>query len=155
MIYRKLQPNESSKYRAIRLESLKAFPNAFGTKYDEAIQIEKFRFEYDIERQEQERFVIGAFDKEHLIGICAFVMSENRIGDIYQMYVKKEYQKKGIGFQLVQKTIFEAQQLFLNITIQLEVTKGNHNAYNLYQKVGFIEVENDENEEENIKMIYK
>jgi ribosomal protein S18 acetylase RimI-like enzyme len=155
MNYRKLQPRESSKYRAIRLESLKAFPNAFGTKYDEAIQIEKFRFEYDIEHQVQERFVIGAFDQENLIGICAFAIGENSVGDIYQMYVKNEYQKKGIGFQLVQKTIFEAQKLFPNIIIQLEVTKGNHNAYNLYQKAGFIEVKNDENEVENIKMIYK
>jgi len=155
MNYRKLQPRESSKYRAIRLESLKAFPNAFGTKYDEAIQIEKFRFEYDIEHQEQERFVIGAFDQENLIGICAFVMSENSVGDIYQMYVKKEYQNSGIGFQLIQKTIYEAQQLSPNLTIRLEVTKGNHNACNLYQKAGFIEVKNSENGEDDIKMIYK
>ncbi len=154
MNYRKLQPNESSIYRAIRLESLKAFPESFCTKYDEAIQIEKFRFEYDIEHQEQERFVIGAFDQENLIGICAFAKGENSVGDIYQMYVKKEYQNSGIGFQLLHKTIFEAQQLHPKLTIQLEVTKGNHNAYNLYKKVGFIEVANNEDKEE-IKMILK
>lgn len=138
--YRKLLPEESTVYRTIRLESLKKFPESFCADYEDALKTEKFRIEYDIENQLAERFVVGAFHQDLLIGICTFVKDENSRGNIYQMYVKKEYQGKNIGLALIQKIIEEADKEFKDLEIYLEVKNTNVKAYRLYQKIGFTEV---------------
>lgn len=141
--YRKLLPEESKNYRTIRLESLEKFPESFGANYQEALNIEKFRMESDIEDQTPERFVFGAFADQKLIGICTFVKDENNTGNIYQMYVKKEFQGKNIGQGLIEAVIHEACKKFNGIAIILEVTPGNNKAYNLYRKIGFQETSGD------------
>jgi ribosomal protein S18 acetylase RimI-like enzyme len=141
--YRNLLPQESNIYRTIRLESLEKFPASFGAQYQEALQIEKFRLESDIEQQAQGRFVIGAFDNQFLVGICVFVKEENNTGSIYQMYVRENYQGKHIGAGLIQATISEARQRFNKIDIFLEVIPHNVKAYGLYKKIGFEAVNND------------
>lgn len=140
IIYRVLLPHESKNYRIIRLESLEKFPESFGAVYQEAVQIEKFRMESDIENQTQGRFMVGAFSDDDLIGICAFVKEENPTGSIYQMYVKEHFQGKNIGWGLIQAVIGEASERFPGITIFLEVTDKNEKAYNLYRKIGFTDV---------------
>ncbi|REC77524.1 GNAT family N-acetyltransferase [Chryseobacterium elymi] len=137
--YRKLLPEESKIYRAIRLESLKKFPESFCADYEEALKTEKFRIEYNIENQLEESFVVGAFSEGQLIGICTFVKDENGRGNIYQMYVKEEYQGKNIGLNLIRKIIKEADDQFKDIEIYLEVKNNNTKAFNLYKKVGFVE----------------
>ncbi|MBB6329714.1 ribosomal protein S18 acetylase RimI-like enzyme [Chryseobacterium sediminis] len=145
--YRKLLPEESKIYRAIRLESLEKFPESFGATYQEAVNIEKFRIENDIEEQTPERFVYGAFSQQELVGICTFVKNENNTGSIYQMYVKKEFQGKNIGQGLIEAVIAEASQKFNGIEIILEVAPGNDKAYNLYRKIGFQEIPSTSSEE--------
>lgn len=153
--YRNLSPHESSTYRAIRLESLEKFPAFFGAQYQEALQIEKFRLESDIENQTPDRFVIGAFDDQHLVGICVFVKEENATGSIYQMYVRENYQGKNIGAGLIQATINKARHRFSPVDIFLEVTPHNIKAYELYKKIGFEKVNNEtEDVNANIMMRY-
>jgi diamine N-acetyltransferase len=138
--YRILAPHESMNYRIIRLESLEKFPESFCASYQDALKIEKFRLESDIENQTEDRFVMGAFADDELIGICAFVKDENNTGNIYQMYVKESFQGKNIGWGLIQKVIEEAYERFNKINIFLEVTDKNEKAYNLYRKIGFKDV---------------
>jgi ribosomal protein S18 acetylase RimI-like enzyme len=153
MHYRKLLPEESEIYRAIRLESLEKFPEAFGANYQEALSNKKFRIESDIEGETPERFVYGAFAQDELVGICTFVKNENSTGSIYQMYVKKEFQGKNIGQGLIEAVIAEACQNFNGIEIILEITPGNNKAYNLYRKIGFQEVTSTSSEEIRMKYI--
>lgn len=138
--YRKLLPEESKLYREIRLESLEKFPESFGANYQEALKTEKFRLEYDIENQASDRFVFGAYANHELIGICTFIKDQNNTGNIYQMYVKEEFQGKNIGLGLIQAIIKEANDTFKDIVIFLEVINTNSKAYNLYKKNGFEEV---------------
>lgn len=138
--YRNLLPQESKRYRTIRLESLEKFPNSFGADYQEALKTEKLRLENDIENQLYERFVLGAFSGDQLVGICAFVKDENNTGTIYQMYVKEDHQGKSIGSGLVKAVINEAYHRFNDLEIFLEVTQNNTAAYHLYQKLGFKEI---------------
>ncbi|SIT03618.1 Acetyltransferase (GNAT) domain-containing protein [Chryseobacterium ureilyticum] len=152
--YRNLLPEESKLYRSIRLESLFEFPESFCADYHEALKIEKFRIESDIEQQSFERFVLGAFSEDNLIGICVFVKSENNIGHIYQMYVKKEFQGKNIGSGLIHSIINEANKRFNDIEIFLEVTLQNNKAYHLYKKIGFEEIVNETDPENSIAMKY-
>jgi len=149
--YRKLQSGESKIYRNIRLESLQKFPESFGVSYEEAVKNEKLRIEYDIDNQSEERFVIGAFYEDQLIGICTFVKDENDRGNIYQMYVDEAFQGKNIGKNLIKTLIDEAKNRFNAIEIYLEVKAKNLKAYHLYQKIGFVEIENySENEIDSI-----
>lgn len=152
--YRSLLPDESKFYRSIRLESLSQFPESFCANYHDALKIEKFRIENDIEQQSFDRFVFGAFSEEVLIGICVFVKNENNTGHIYQMYVKKEYQGKNIGSGLIHSIINEANKRFNGIEIFLEVTPQNSKAYYLYKKIGFEEVINKINPDNSITMRY-
>ena len=147
--YHILLPQESMNYRTIRLESLEKFPESFCVSYQDALKIEKFRLESDIENQAQDRFVMGAFADDELIGICVFVKEENNTGSIYQMYVKEPFQGKNIGWGLIQKVIAEAYERFNKINIFLEVTDKNGKAYNLYRKIGFKDVINDAEKEDN------
>lgn len=147
--YRILLPHESMHYRSIRLESLEKFPESFCASYQDALKTEKFRLESDIENQTQDRFVMGAFADDKLIGICAFAKEENNTGNIYQMYVKEPFQGKNIGWGLIQKVIGEAYERFNKINIFLEVTDKNEKAYNLYRKIGFKDVISDAEKEDN------
>ncbi|WP_309426745.1 GNAT family N-acetyltransferase [Chryseobacterium sp.] len=90
--FRLIKSHESKKYRTIRLESLKNFPEAFETDYHEALNTKKLKIEYDIENQTPGRLVFGAFDHEELIGICLFVANGSKTGHIYQIYVRQSYQ---------------------------------------------------------------
>jgi len=44
IIYKVLEPKDSSDYRRIRLKSLKEHPDIFTAKYEEQVQLEKRSF---------------------------------------------------------------------------------------------------------------
>ncbi|WP_267405038.1 MULTISPECIES: GNAT family N-acetyltransferase [unclassified Chryseobacterium] len=153
--YRKLQSGESKLYRNIRLESLQKFPESFGVSYEEATKNEKLRIEFDIENQTKERFVVGAFHEKQLIGICTFIKDENDKGNIYQMYVQSAFQGNNIGACLIKKTIEETNKNFGVIDIFLEVKVTNLKAYHLYKKIGFIEINENAESENNSVILMK
>ena len=71
--YRKLTANDAVQYRAIRLESLKAHPESFGSTYAEQSRLPKLMFEKALEQPVDARFVIGAFEHDDRPGICDFI----------------------------------------------------------------------------------
>ena len=103
--YRKLMPPDAKAYRAIRLESLKAHPESFGSTFEEQQKLPKLMFETAIEAPVDERFVMGAFDQAELIGICGFVPANDQqlqnTGTLIQMYVRAAYSGRKIGLNLV------------------------------------------------------
>ena len=142
--YRKLEPADARVYRAIRLESLKAHPEAFGAGYEEQRKLPKLMFERAIEEPADERFVIGAYDGEDLIGICGFLPFVSKdfaelehTGTIIQMYVRAAYRGRKIGLGLTKAVLEEA---FRNPEIQqisLGVKEGNVSAQRVYEQAGF------------------
>jgi RimJ/RimL family protein N-acetyltransferase len=142
--YRKLKPADARAYREIRLESLKAHPEAFGAGYEEQRKLPKLMFEQAIEEPVGERFVIGAYDGEELIGLCGFVPfvpkdfgELEHTGTIIQMYVRAAYRGKKIGLGLTRAVLAEA---FGNPEIEqvvLGVKKGNASAQRVYEQAGF------------------
>lgn len=135
--FKPLAASESNDYRKIRLESLKKFPDFFSANYEDTVKTDKLSIENDIENQTFNKFVCGAFFENKLIGICTFVKNELNIGNIYQMYVKPEFQGHKIGKQLLMETLKEAEKRFSKIEISLEVQTNNYKAIELYEKVGF------------------
>lgn len=141
--FKKLHPENSKEYRAIRLESLQQYPIHFGSTYEDQKQKETLFFEGLIETSHPECFVIGAFLNNTLIGICAFYkFSDERYkhrGEILQMYVQPKYQNHNIGFNLLKTALKEAFKTADLEQIELEVITRAKSAYKIYEKAGFKE----------------
>lgn len=144
MTYRRLTADDSKAYRAIRLESLKAFPESFGSSYEEQSQLPKLMFEKALEQPSDERFLIGAFDQNELVGICGFIpftfdefSDLSKAGTIIQMYVRTAYSRRKIGLHLINATIDEAFKLPGIDQIALGVRAGNLSAIRVYEQAGF------------------
>ncbi|MBL4594715.1 MAG: GNAT family N-acetyltransferase [Flavobacteriales bacterium] len=137
--YRIVKPNESSKYRDIRLESLRLYSDRFFSIFEEQQLKPKLSFELFIEKELPRKFVFGCFDEDKLIGICGFYIPENsRFGEIIQMYVKKKYQGKGHGQGLLDGVIEIAFGIDTVDEIQLGVITDASSVIQLYNKTGFI-----------------
>ena len=110
--FRKLLPNESNSYREIRLQCLEKFPKNFTSNYQDEKAKDKLFFQSYIENSNSNKFVIGAFHNNHLIGISGFNRHErektDHSGIIIQVYVVPEYQGKSIGSNIIKSTLNEA-----------------------------------------------
>ena len=74
------------------------------------------------------------------IAMAAFyVNSQTQKAYITSISIIQEYQKKGIGVQLLNK-VEEVSKLCAMKFIELEVDKRNHQAISLYKKLGFCEI---------------
>jgi ribosomal protein S18 acetylase RimI-like enzyme len=142
--YRRLRPSNAAQYREIRLESLKAHPEAFGASYEEQAKMPKLMFEAAIEEPVDERFVVGAFDGEDLVGIFGYVpfamdesLDAGRAGTLIQMYVRPAYRGKKIGLGLTKAVVEEAFKDPEIREIVLGVKEGNVRAIRVYEEAGF------------------
>jgi RimJ/RimL family protein N-acetyltransferase len=143
--YRKLLPDDSHQYRTIRLESLKAHPESFSSNYEEQSKLPKLMFEKAIEEPYDDRYVIGAFHKKELIGICGFVPftldtfpDMVNVGTIIQMYVRAAYRGRKIGSNLVKTLVDEAFKIPDIRQIVLGVREENTSAIRVYEGAGFL-----------------
>ena len=141
--YRKLLPADSTSSREVRLDALKKFPENFGSSYEAESAKPKLAFEIVIEQQGGSNFMIGAFDEDKLIGICGFAQETGpkiqHRGLIIQMYIRPEYQGKGLGLQLLQTTINEAFKIPEVEQLALGVITHNLGATKIYERAGFKE----------------
>jgi len=141
--FHKLLPHHTKQYREIRLESLRDFPDNFGSDHAQESAAEKLAFEKHIEQQTQDNFIVGAFDGEALIGICGFARDNNKKGRhrgiIIQMYVKPAYAGKGTGLKLLQATIDEGFEIPGIEQLVLGVITNNSSANKIYERAGFRE----------------
>jgi ribosomal-protein-alanine N-acetyltransferase len=142
--FRKLAASDSARYREIRLESLKAHPESFGSSFETQSKLPKLMFEQAMEQPVDDRFVIGAFDGEVLIGICGFLpfgpddfLEMANTGTIIQMYVRSAYRGRKIGLGLVQTVLAEAFKNPDMEKVVLGVKEGNLSAIRVYEQAGF------------------
>lgn len=154
IVYRKLTAVDAPTYRAIRLESLRLYPQNFGASYEQQKELPRLHMEAVLEAGgENGRFVMGAFDDDQLVGICAFIpyapadKPPRGDGMIIQVYVKAAYSGQKVGLGLMQAMICAAfQQPGINEII-LSVKQGNIPAIRVYKQAGFTPYEMDEDEQ--------
>ncbi|MEM7536935.1 MAG: GNAT family N-acetyltransferase [Chloroflexota bacterium] len=139
--YHRLEPKHAQHYRAIRLESLQRHPDSFSSTYASQVQQPKLAFEGFIEAQTLGKFVMGAFDKDNLIGICGYTKDNDfelkQTGTLIQLYVQDAYRGQKVGLHLVQKTVAEALQQGDVTDIVLEALPHNIPANRVYKQAGF------------------
>ena len=141
IIIRKLQPHESTIYRAVRLACLKNAPEFFGSTYEEEVLNPKFWFETYIEADSPDHVMFGAFANEQLIGITGLNRMArkraNHRGELVQVYVEPAYRDQNIGENLLRHALDYAFGLEGVEQVQLSVITSNTRAIKLYEKLGF------------------
>ncbi len=143
MTYRKLRPEESGLYRSIRLESLQLYPDSFCSTYEQQLEKEKLGFENYIEIEHPDKFIMGAFKEDELIGICGFHRSADdwhqHRGEIIQVYIRAGHQGQNISMHLISACMEIAFKLPGLERIELGVLSSSKAAHRIYEKLGFEE----------------
>jgi RimJ/RimL family protein N-acetyltransferase len=124
-------------YRDIRLEALKAHPEAFGSSHEtEAAQTLSW-----FSARLADSSVLGAFRDAELVGIVGLVIQQGpkkaHKGLIVGMYVRAHARGTGTGRRLME-AIVELARHRVEL-VQLTVVRENEAARRLYDAVGFCE----------------
>jgi len=141
MITRILQESDARVYHQLRLAGLQSDPEAFGATYERE---STFALEAIVERirPTEGKFAIGAFSESGLlIGIVTFVrdggLKTSHKGNLYGMYVSREFRGQGAGKQLMLEVIRLARQCEGLEQLNLTVVSTNESAKRLYASLGF------------------
>ena len=113
MNYRTLDIIDFESYDKIRTLALDTYPEAFLSSNTSERADRKNKYISTIENDFN--FIMGAFDIDNLVGIVTFIR-ENREkskhkGGIFAMFLKTEYQGKGIATKLLELTLDKAFQI--------------------------------------------
>jgi len=140
IIYRRLGRGDEKSYRHLHLESLKSFPDFFGTRYEEQSKVEKLQFETAIETGSEDNFMFGAFAGAQLIGIAGFRRGDRQKtshrGELVQVFVARGFQGKKVGESLIREVMAAAFALPGVEILELSAV-ANNPVQRLYEKLGF------------------
>ncbi|MBU0757319.1 MAG: GNAT family N-acetyltransferase [Nanoarchaeota archaeon] len=124
-------------YKALRLEALKNDPHSFGNAIEDEIDYP------EKEWRRQIRDVLFAVNKDKLVGMIVFKIQTKvkvqHVANIYAMYVKKEYRRKGIASQLINAAIEKIKENPNVEKVKLAADALQKPAIALYKKHGFKE----------------
>jgi len=122
------------------LDSLKSFPEFFGTRYEEQSGVPKLQFEEAIEKGSEDIFIYGAFADKRLVGIAGFRRGDRpktrHRGEVVQVFVDPDFQGRKVGESLVREVIDAAFALPGIETLELSAVATNP-VQKLYEKMGF------------------
>lgn len=140
IILRKLARADATAYRDLRLLALRESSAAFGSSYEQE-SVHPLEFFEGRLAEDTNRIVMGAFDRDRLVGVVVFVRDDGikarHRGAIYSMYVHPEWRRRKIGRMMLQELLTEVEQLPGMRWLRLTVTAGNDSAQRLYESLGF------------------
>jgi RimJ/RimL family protein N-acetyltransferase len=136
---RRLSTDDISALRALREESLRAAPWAFGS----TVEDDRFRsagFARTILLQPEQQAVFGAEVDGKMVGIAGVFLGQRskdvHIASLWGMYVAPAARGRGAAAQLVQATI-DTSRAWGARQLQLAVSDGAQGAVRLYERCGF------------------
>jgi ribosomal protein S18 acetylase RimI-like enzyme len=134
---RRLRSDDAASFRAIRLEAVKANPEALGSTFELEDKLDVAWFA----RRLEDSHVMGAFQDGELVGTAGFSIQQGQKnahkGRLWGMYVRPSSRKLGIGRLLLGAVLDVARE---NVElIQLSVVTENLPARRLYESTGFLE----------------
>lgn len=135
MNIRLLQAEDAVLWKKFRLESFEHFPLAFASSWEEEEKVSDYQLQEWLKRNT----IYGAFMNGQLVGSVGFFkqecLKESHRGLLFGMGVLPEYQRRGIGSELMSILLRHAQNEVLQLTLSVENT--NQKALRLYQRYGF------------------
>jgi ribosomal protein S18 acetylase RimI-like enzyme len=132
---RRLVTADGAAFRALRLEALQTYPDAFGSTYEDEVTRPISSFIQQLEKS----VVLGGFDHGELAGMIGFYRQsgpkDRHKGVIWGMYVKPRLHGGGLASALLNSAI-ELGKMQVE-QIQLTVVTTNQRAVRLYEASGF------------------
>ena len=130
-------PADAALYRDVRLEALKANPEAFGSTF-ETENSQDLSWFFD---RLGSSTVLGAFLDTELVGTVGFAIQQGQKrahkGMLWGMYVRPGARGTGVGRRLIEAALNLARQHVE--LIQLTVVRENEQARRLYASLGFVD----------------
>ncbi|MDP9657226.1 UNVERIFIED_ORG: RimJ/RimL family protein N-acetyltransferase [Pseudomonas putida] len=137
----RLDASHALDYRALMLEAYDLHPQAFTSSVRERAAMPLGWWESRLTSKLD--VVLGAFEDGRLAGIVGLAFEPREKArhkvTLFGMYVTAGVRQRGLGYQLVQAALTEAQHHGGLRLIQLTVTAGNDAAFNLYRRCGFVQ----------------
>lgn len=137
----RLDASHALAYRELMLEAYDRHPQAFTSSVRERAAMPLSWWESRLTSKLD--VVFGAFEDGKLSGIVGLALEPREKArhkaTLFGMYVSGQVRQRGLGYQLVQAALDEAQNRPELKLIQLTVTAGNDAAFKLYQRCGFIQ----------------
>ena len=141
MWIQRLDTSHALDYRALMLEAYDLHPQAFTSTVRERATMPLSWWESRLSSKLD--VVFGAFEEGKLAGFVGLAFEPREKArhkaTLFGMYVTGKVRQRGLGFQLVQAVLDEAQTRQGLRLIQLTVTAGNEAAFKLYQRCGFVQ----------------
>lgn len=135
-------PDDAVLLRAIRLEALTNYPQAYATDYDSAAKesIESWsKYIKNYEMPQKGVIYIASFE-DQLVGMLGLIRGNwpktQHLGTIWGVYIKEDWRRLHIGQTLVQKCISWAQSQNM-VNLKLSVLTSNTKAICCYTNCGF------------------
>lgn len=143
VVIRPLQPYDLSAYRALRLEALKAHPDAFTSDY--AVQVAEpdafWQQRLSENHNHPHQIIYGAEENGDLIGMtgigCGNSPKTVHSALIWGVYIKPAYRGQQLGERLLRACIAWARTHGVTV-IKLGVMVGNDAAQACYTRCGFV-----------------
>ncbi len=137
---RRLKKGESELYRAIRLESLKESPDAFGSTYENALSrsIESWTEQAESTVAGRIRITVLGFDKGVPVGVAALYQKPDRLGaaELLQVWVEPVHRGTELAASLMNFLWTWATDSGYDKVVA-EVNDVNGRAISFYEKQGF------------------
>jgi RimJ/RimL family protein N-acetyltransferase len=137
----RLDASHALDYRALMLEAYDLHPQAFTSSVRERAAMPLGWWESRLTSKLD--VVLGAFEDGRLAGIVGLAFEPREKArhkvTLFGMYVTAGVRQRGLGYELVQAALTEAQRHTGLRLIQLTVTAGNDAAFNLYRRCGFVQ----------------
>jgi ribosomal protein S18 acetylase RimI-like enzyme len=135
ILVQRLDASRWCEYRALRLEALQEASIAFGSSYQESLQLPQ------AEWQERIKTVLFAVSADTPIGMISVVFNRRvktrHIAEIFAFYVAREYRGAGTGRMLLEAALTEIRSEKEVIKVRLSVNPEQKKALRLYRKYGF------------------
>lgn len=141
ILIRKLNSADAKDFYNVRLMGLRQYPEAFGMGADFFAKATNEQLVARLSQPEGEGFVLGAFENTTLIGLIGFTrepkFAVHHKATVWGLFVKSEYQNKGIGKNLV-KRLIEMSRLINDVEyLRALVTVTSMSALKILESVGF------------------
>lgn len=129
-------------YKALRDEALRCAPEAFTSDYATALQRPAQAYAPRLSLPASEGFFLGAWDAHGaLLGSLGCEREQRtqqrHMATVVAMMVAPRAQRRGIGRQLLQACLAQAERIAGLEQLVLTVTAGNEHVVRLYERAGF------------------
>lgn len=138
-VTRRLNPGEGRLYRAVRLEALRESPDAFSSRYEDAVarSDESWADQADLSAVGSDRATFVTIE-EQAVGLAALYRdgASADVGELIQMWVAPEVRGGGVAGELLDE-VFRWAGLNRFSFVTAEVMRSNARALRFYEKFGF------------------